>query len=237
MEVRTETHYRRVRVMVAGEIVADTLRPLLVWEIPYYPTYYFALEDVAPDVLVEREDNQDRSRLGEVETLDVVVGDDRREAAAYRHSSPAASELEGYVAFRWDEMDHWFEEDDEVFVHARSPYTRVDVLRSSREVRVEVGGVEVARSNTSAFLYETGLPVRYYLPKTDVRFDLLTESATVTHCPYKGQARYWSIDVDGEVHTDVVWGYDAPLPEAHGIGGLVCFYSEKLDVYVDGDRV
>ena len=123
-----------------------------------------------------------------------------------------------------------------MWVHARDPYTRIDVLSSSRRVRIEIDGVTVADSTNASFLYETGLPVRYYLPKTDVRMDLLTPSDTSTACPYKGTARYWSAEVNGETHQDVVWGYDSPLPESQKITGLICFYDEKVDVYVDEER-
>ena len=81
---------------------------------------------------------------------------------------------------------------------------------------------------------ETGLPVRYYLPKTDVRFEYLTPTDTATACPYKGTARYWSIDVGEGSHDDVVWGYDAPLRESQEVAGFVAFYNEKLDIYIDG---
>jgi uncharacterized protein (DUF427 family) len=130
-------------------------------------------------------------------------------------------------------MDHWFEEDEEVYVHPRDPNTRLDILPSSRRVRVEIDGVTVADSTNASFLFETGLPVRYYLPKTDVRMDLLTPTDLSTACPYKGTARYWSVTVDGETHDNLVWGYDTPLPESQKVGGLVAFYNEKLDIYID----
>ena len=138
------------------------------------------------------------------------------------------------IAFDWASMDAWFEEDEEVFVHARDPYTRVDVLASSRRIEVVIDGVTVAESDHARLLFETGLPVRYYLPKTDVRMDLLTPTATESHCPYKGTAQYWSVTVNGATHDDVVWGYKTPLPESNGIGGLVSFYNEKVDILVDG---
>jgi uncharacterized protein (DUF427 family) len=139
-------------------------------------------------------------------------------------------ELRDLVRFEWDAMDAWFEEDEEVFTHPRDPHTRVDILPSSRQVRVEVDGVTVAESANSRMLFETGLPVRYYLPKTHVRMDLLTPTDTVSHCPYKGQAEYWSM----AGHTDIAWSYPTPLPESERIAGLVGFYNEKLDIYVDG---
>jgi uncharacterized protein (DUF427 family) len=130
-------------------------------------------------------------------------------------------------------MDRWYEEDEEVFVHARDPHTRVDILPSSRRVRVEIDGVTVADSTKGRFLFETGLPARYYLPKSDVRMDLLTPTDKVTACPYKGTARYWSVNIGETTHPDAVWGYEDPLPESDRIAGLVCFYNEKTDIFLD----
>ena len=130
-------------------------------------------------------------------------------------------------------MDHWFEEDEEVFVHPRDPYTRIDILPSSRRVRIEIEGKTVADTTNASFLFETNLPVRYYIPKTDVRMSLLTPTELQTACPYKGTARYWNVTADGREHENIVWGYDSPLPESQKIGGLVAFYNEKVDVYVD----
>ena len=115
-----------------------------------------------------------------------------------------------------------------------APYTRVDILPSSRHVRVEVDGLTVAESTKPTLLFETGLATRYYLPKTDVRMDLLTPTATSSHCPYKGDANYWSLALDDGAVADVAWLYRTPLPESQKIAGLVCFYPEKVDLYVDG---
>ncbi len=131
-------------------------------------------------------------------------------------------------------MDAWFEEDEEVFTHPRDPYTRVDILPSSRHVRVEVDGVTVAETSKPTLLFETGLPVRYYLPKTHVRMDLLTPTERRTHCPYKGEAEYWSVRVGEAVHRDLAWSYRAPLPESQRIAGLISFYNERVDLHVDG---
>jgi uncharacterized protein (DUF427 family) len=229
--VKVEPGKRQVRVMLGGEIVADTIEPLLVWEVPYYPTYYFPAADVRADLLVETGETKKSPSRGEAKQFAVKVNGS--EGLAYAYESPKISELEGHYAFVWKTMDHWFEENEEVFVHARDPYTRIDVLASGRRVRVEIGGETVADTTNASFLYETGLPPRYYMPKTDVRMDLLTETDTTTACPYKGTARYWSVTVGGETHEDVVWGYDSPLPESQEILGLVCFYNEKVDVYVD----
>jgi uncharacterized protein (DUF427 family) len=123
-----------------------------------------------------------------------------------------------------------------VFTHPRDPYTRIDVLASSRHVRVEVDGTTLAESTSPRLLFATGLPVRYYLPKTHVRIDLLTPTGTVSHCPYKGQAEYWSVRTGERVHDDLAWSYRAPFPESQKIAGLITFYDEKTDVYVDGAR-
>jgi uncharacterized protein (DUF427 family) len=132
-------------------------------------------------------------------------------------------------------MDSWFEEDEEVFTHPRNPYTRVDILASSRHVRVEVEGETIAESTSPRLLFETGLPVRYYLPKTHVRMDLLVPTQTESHCPYKGQAEWWSVRAGDRVHEDLAWSYRMPLPESQKITGLVAFYNEKVDIYVDGE--
>lgn len=229
--VRTEPSHRRVRVMLAGKTVADTTSPLLVWEKPYYPTYYFPKADVAADLLVETGETVRSPSRGEATQYTVKVNGS--EGKAYAFLDPKLPEIADHYAFIWSTMDHWFEENEEVYVHARDPYTRIDIMQSDRRVRIELDGVTVADSTNASFLFETGLPARYYLPKTDVRMDLLTPTATATHCPYKGTAHYWDVSIDGTTHQDIVWGYDTPLPESQKVAGLVAFYNEKVDVYVD----
>ncbi|HEX6538520.1 MAG TPA: DUF427 domain-containing protein [Candidatus Dormibacteraeota bacterium] len=142
--------------------------------------------------------------------------------------------MAGAVRFDWDAMDEWLEEDEPVYTHPRDPYKRIDVLASSRRVVVGLDGVTVAESRRPRILFETHLPPRYYLPLTDARLDLLHPSARHTHCAYKGEASYWSVDTGVRVHRDVVWMYRAPLPEAQKIAGLLCFYNERCDLSVDG---
>jgi uncharacterized protein (DUF427 family) len=229
--VRVESAGKRVRVMLGGEIVADSHRVLMVWEIPYYPTYYFPEADVNMGAFVDSGETKKSPSRGVATLYEVKAGGSQ--GKAYGYASPEIEQLEGHVAFDWASMDHWFEEDEEVFFHARDPYTRVDILPSSRRVRVEIDGETVADSTNAFFLFETNLPTRYYLPKTDVRMDLLNPTDLATHCPYKGTARYWSVEVNGQTHENVVWGYDNPLPESQRIMGLVSFYNEKLEIYVD----
>jgi uncharacterized protein (DUF427 family) len=229
--VRTEQGAKRVRVMLGGKVVADTTSPLLVWEVPYYPTYYFPKADVDIDSLVETGETVSSPSRGVATQYTVKV--DGSEGVAYSYLSPKMDALAGHCAFVWPTMDHWFEEDEEVFVHARDPYTRIDILPSGRRVRVEVDGVTVADSTNGSFLHETHLPTRYYLPKTDIRMDLLTTTDLATACPYKGRARYWSVTVGGKTHENVAWAYDSPLPESQKILGLISFYNEKVDIYLD----
>lgn len=229
--LRMEDGPKRVRVVLGGEVVADTRRPRLVWERPWYPAYYFPEGDVRMELLAPAARSRPAPGPGEAHCLDVKGGDRVAEAAAWNHTG---EELSGLVRFDWEAMDHWFEEDEEVYVHPRSPYTRVDILASSRHVEVVLGGVVVADSRQSRLLFETGLPPRYYLPLTDVRMDLLRPSAKVTHCPYKGRATYWSVEVDGQRFPDIVWTYQTPLPESTKIAGLACFFNERVDLIVDG---
>ncbi len=142
-------------------------------------------------------------------------------------------ELPDHVKVAWSAVDHWYEEEVEVFIHPRSPYARIDALRSSRHVTVRIGETVGADSHRPTLLFETGLPTRHYLPADDVRLDLLSRTETSTGCPYKGFAHYWSATIDGEVHDDIAWGYDDPLPESAAVQGLVCFYDERVDIEVE----
>ncbi|WP_194825634.1 DUF427 domain-containing protein [Nocardia sp. XZ_19_231] len=232
--VRVETGQKRVRVYLRGKLVADTLRPLLVWEVPYYPTYYVPLTDVRADLDPNGISEHSPSR-GDATGYDVEVEGLRAEGAALRYLDSPLTELKDAVRLDIAAFD-WFEEDEQVFVHPRDPYSRVDILGSSRHVRVEIDGVTVADSHSPRILFETGLPARYYLPLTDVRMDLLTASDTHTSCPYKGTADYWNVRVGDTEHADIVWIYRTPLPESQKVAGLACFYNEKVDIYLDGVR-
>ena len=231
--IRFENGAKRVRAFLGGEVVADTARPVLVWEVPYYPAYYFPLADVRAELKADGGRVHSPSR-GDASTFTVRTGGAEAPGAALRYEDSPIEELRDLVRLDWPAMDAWFEEDEEVFTHPRDPYTRVEILSSSRRVRVEVGGVTIAESAGPRLLFETGLPVRYYLPKTHVRLDLLIPTDTVTHCPYKGQAEYWSVRASDGVHEDLAWSYRAPLPESQKVAGLVAFYNEKVDIHVDG---
>ncbi len=232
--VRVEPGRKRVRAFLNGELVADTRRPFLVWELPYYPTYYLPAADVRASLLPAGETKHSPSR-GDGELLHVKVATATAERAALRYPRSPLEQLRDLVRLDWNAMSEWFEEDEPVYTHPRDPYSRVDILASSRHVRVEVDGVTVAESRQPRILFETGLPPRHYIPLTDVRMDLLLPSETVTHCPYKGTANYWSVDAGRGAVSDLIWMYRIPLPESQKVAGLACFYDEKVDVYLDGE--
>ena len=216
-----EDSHRRVRVIFANTTIADSTRVKLLLEPMKLGIYYFPLEDVRSDAL---------RKTGE-RLWDVLAGDRVAERAAWERA-----EFPGYIAFKWDMMDRWFEEDDEVFVHPRDPYHRVDVLNSSRHVKVVLGGEVVAETDRPRLLFETNLPTRYYIPKVDVRMDLLTPTDLHTRCPYKGEASYWTATVAGQEFKNIVWVYPSPIPEIPKLENLLCFYNEKVDaIYVDGE--
>jgi uncharacterized protein (DUF427 family) len=232
---RIERGRKRVRAYLAGEVVADTTGPLLVWENPYYPQYYIPAGDVRASLVATGATEHAPGR-GDGEVLDVVVERAKAAGAARRYPDSVDPRLRDAVRLDFAAMHEWLEEDEPIYVHPRDPYSRVDILASSRHVRVEIDGVTVAESRSPRILFETGLPPRYYLPLSGLRLDLLRPSDTQTHCPYKGTAAYWSIEVNGRVHDDLVWIYRTPLPESQKIAGLACFYNEKVDLFVDGVR-
>ena len=231
--VKVEQCHKRIRAFLGGAVVVDTIRALLVWESPYYPTYYFHPDDIHAELQATGQVEHSPSR-GDGEVNTVVSGTVTATAAARMMGTSPIPELTGMVRLAWDAMDDWFEEDELVYTHARDPYTRLDILGSSRHLRVEVDGVTVAETRTPRLLFETHLPVRYYIPVTDIRAELLRPSETVTHCPYKGAATYWSLEIDGKRYDDLIWIYRTPLPESQKIAGLACFYNEHVDLYVDG---
>ena len=232
--VKLETSGKRVRAFLAGQAVVDTIAPVLVWEKPYYPTYYLPLADLRAKLEPNGETSHSPSR-GDATVYDVVIDGSTAKAAALRYLDSPIEELRDLVRLEWSAMDEWFEEDEPVYIHPRDPYSRVDILASTRHVVVEVDGVRVADSHAPRILFETGLPARYYVPFTDVRMDLLRPSDTRTGCPYKGWASYWNIAIGDVEHKDLVWAYRSPFPESQKIAGLACFYNEKLDIYLDGE--
>jgi uncharacterized protein (DUF427 family) len=219
---------RRVRASLAGQVVLDTIRALYVWEWPNFPQYYIPLD----------EQHAQRVHRGNTQLYTLAVGDRTVESAVRVYVDSVLDGLAGTARFEWSALDSWFEEDEEVYVHPRSPYSRVDALRSTRSVRVELDGAVLAESSSPVMVFETGLPTRYYLNQTEVNFAHLQKSETVTACPYKGTtSNYWSVVVGGTVHPDLAWSYDFPTRQLLPIAGLISFYNEKVDIIVDGEHL
>jgi uncharacterized protein (DUF427 family) len=234
--VHIELSPRRVRAYFGGKLIADSGQVLLVYESKRPPAYWFPVRDVSMQFLEKKDEANDSPdtvhwRL----VVDGHVADNA--ARAYTMPEGERAPLQDHLTFYWDRMDAWFEEDEEVFVHPRDPYVRVDTAHSSRHVRVEINGQVMAQTRRPVLLFETGLQTRFYIPKQDVRMDLLESTDTLTRCPYKGVARYWSARVGDEIFKDIVWSYPAPIPECPKIENLLSFYNERVDIFVDGVRL
>lgn len=238
--VTVETSARRVRVKFNDEIIADSIAMRMVHETGHLPVYYFPLEDVRMDLMTKTDHSTHCPFKGDASYWSLRVGDRGVENVMWSYEDPLESvpALKGLAAFYWGKMDHWYEEDEEVFVHARDPYKRVDTIPSSRHVQVRLGGEIVADTKRAHFLFETALPTRYYIPMEDVRMDLMTASNLKTACPYKGIANYYSVKVENTEFEDLVWVYRDPIPECPKIKDLLCFFNEKVDaIIVDGVEV
>ena len=234
---RVEPVPRRIRAFLAGEVVFDTQRALYVWEWQNYPQYYIPIADVSSDRLVAEHTTQHTSR-GIVDLHGLRVGDVHRPKAAKVLRDSPIDGLASTVRFDWAALDTWLEEDEQVFVHPRNPYVRVDALRSTRNVRVELDGVLLGESASPIMVFETGLPTRYYLNKTEIHFEHLLPTDTVTECPYKGTTSgYWSVRVGDVIYPDLAWSYEFPTRQLLPIAGLIAFYNEKVDILVDGRRL
>jgi uncharacterized protein (DUF427 family) len=228
-----EDNPRRIRAIFARKVVADSKRVKLLHESGRLPVYYFPPEDVRQELL-EPSDRTETSQLkGTARFWTVRVGERVAQNSAWSWSEPL---LEGHVALDWHAMDEWFAEDDQLFGHPRDPYSRIDVHKSTRHVRILRDGVVLADTRRSKILFETGLPSRYYIPAEDVRTELLMPSPTRTRCAYKGSASHWSVRIGDRVVDDLVWSYPEPQLDAEPVRDLLCFYQERVEVELDGER-
>ena len=250
--LRYEPTEKRIRGTLGGTTVVDSTSALLVWEPKrVVPTYAVPAADVAAELIPSGERIDEPAgipamgapQLGDRPVLDpsipfavhTTTGEPLTaraggaEAAAFRPSDPA---LDGYVLLEFEAFDAWYEEDEPNVAHPRDPFHRIDIVHSSRHVLVELDGATLAESTRPCLLFEPPLPVRCYLPREDVRTDLLAPSETRTACAYKGQASYLSTATD----DDVAWYYPEPLREAAEITGRIAFFNERADVVIDGER-
>ncbi|NMH98136.1 DUF427 domain-containing protein [Pseudonocardia acidicola] len=227
---------RRVRAEFAGRTVLDTRAGMLLHETALLPMLYVPLADFDASLLEATEHTTHCPFKGDARYHSVRVGDRVAENAVWSYPTPKAdaSWLAGYASMYWRAADAWYDEDEQVFGHLTDPYTRIDVRPTSRTVRVRSGDTVIAESTSPVVLSETGLPNRWYLSPDDVRVPL-QPTDTRTHCPYKGEASYFSATLpDGRVLTDVAWSYPKPLPESSRIAGLLSFAHDGVEVLVDG---
>ncbi len=229
---------KRLRATFDGQTVFDTLDAVIMRETKHLPVYYVPRGDADMSLMTRTDHSTHCPFKGDAGYFSLKHGDKTAENAVWTYEAPfeECAQIKDYLGFYWNELDHWYEEDDEVFVHARDPYARIDILASARPVRVEAGGETVAETTRALFLFETGLPVRYYIPADDVRQDLLVPSTTHTACPYKGTASYHHLKVGGDRIEDAVWYYREPLDEVGRIAHYLCFYPEKVDRLFVGDK-
>jgi uncharacterized protein (DUF427 family) len=228
---------QRIRAIFGGETVVDSRDAKLLHETGHLPVYYFPESDVRTALLEPSERTTHCPHKGDARYRSIRVG--RRVAPdavwAYPQPIESASFLAGHVALQWDAVDEWFAEEEQLFGHARDPYKRIDVYRTTRHVRVLVDGDVVADSRRAKILFETSLPPRYYLPAEDVRTELLVPSEKKTRCAYKGSASYWHVRAGGELHRDLVWTYAEPQHDAELVRDLLCFFDERVDLELDGE--
>ena len=228
---------RRIRAEFAGQTVVDSRHAKLLHENGLLPVLYFPADEVRTDLFRPSDKSTHCPWKGDASYWTVDVAGRAAEDAVweYRDPLPEAPPVKGYFGFDWHTMDRWLEEDEELVGHVRDPYHRVDVLDTSRHVKVSLDGVVLAESHRPKALFETGLPVRWYIPPEDAELELLGHSAKESICAYKGQASYLSARVNGSVAEDIVWTYPDPRRDVDRIRGHLCFYNEFVDIEVDGE--
>jgi uncharacterized protein (DUF427 family) len=241
-DTRVQRIDKRVRGFSGDRLVVDSEHAVLVWEPRrYLPEYAVPAADVHAELVEDPAQDGETpdgllpphvpftSHSAPGTPLTLRVGDRDLIGAGFRHDDP---DLEGLVVVHSKALDAWWEEDEPVLGHPRDPMHRIECLPSARHVVVRCGDTVLADSTRPVLLLEPPLPVRYYLPREDVRLDLLQPSDTRTICPYKGVASYWSLPTDGVLVEDVAWTYPDALHDAAPVEDMVCFYPEKVDLTV-----
>ena len=256
-QLRHEPTAKRIQAVLGGETIVDSTRAVLVWEPRrIVPSYAVPVEDVRGDLVpagpaADAVGDDVGVQLADVtalrvldprvpftvhstagEAVDLHAAGRVQPGAGFR---PADPDLAGLVILDFGAFDAWYEEDEQNVGHPRDPFHRIDVLASSRQVRLELDGQVLAVSSRPVLLFETMLPTRYYLPRADVTAEL-TPSATRTWCAYKGQASYFSASVGGRLVPDIAWSYPDPQHDAARVRDLIAFFDERIDVILDGER-
>ncbi|KAM0255506.1 hypothetical protein ACHAQJ_005651 [Trichoderma viride] len=233
---------RRVRVIFNQTTIVDTTRAVWVWEHDYYPYFYIPASELKDSTVRDSQSikSEGTAKAAIVElTVPARAGIPEKSTTRVLRfdNDPSLGNLAGLVRLEFGAMDTWLEEDIPIFVHPKDPFKRIDILPSTRPIEVRIGGKTVATTTFAMHLHETSLPVRYYIPLTSIDPSILRRSATITSCPYKGDAEYYNVVVDGKEYKDIVWYYNHPIHESLAIAGLVSFYNEKVEILVDGQPV
>jgi uncharacterized protein (DUF427 family) len=224
---------RRVRATFAGETIVDSEAAMLLHESNILPALYVPTADVRFELLTKTEHSTHCPFKGDASYWNITVDERTSENSVWGYESPHddALWLDGYVALYWDHLDHWYDEDEEVFGHLRDPYHRVDVRPTSRRVQVTIAGQVVAETSTAQLLSETGFPNRYYIPEADIQTGAFEKSQTTSHCPYKGDTEYWTLTGDHPI-ADVAWKYPTASDEAHRVAGHWSFDGDDVSIDV-----
>ena len=219
---RLDPARRRLRARLGGRWLFDTLDACLFYERGRHPVYAIPLASLDPNLL---ETAEDASKHGDGQWWSLRTGDGVRPAVARTWPTAPADLpfLKNYVAIDMAAADAWFEEDTEIFFKPRDPYRRVDILESSRSLRVEVDGVVVVHTRRPRLVLETSMPVQWYSPRADTKMAYLFESPLQSYCQYKGRARYWDVTISGETYQAMAWSYQDAVLEASALTGLVGF--------------
>lgn len=257
---RTRPTDRRVRVLLDNTCIADTTKAVHVWEHVAYPQYYVPTSELQNCSWKDKEDIHAEGGGPAAAVVEVIIPahDSVEEfktdrALRFSDDEKISGALKGLIRLEFGSMgktwkndgshycsrlttatDQWLEEETPIYVHPKDPFKRIDTLPSTRSVEVKVAGKTVAKTSYAVHLLETGLPTRYYLPLSSVDQSVLRKSDLVTKCPYKGDAEYYHVVIDGEEHKDLVWYYRLPTHESAAIAGLLSFYNEKVDIVLDG---
>ncbi len=230
---------RWIRAAIGNETIADSKRAMLMIESQTELDYYFPPEDIHLEVFEESDEAETSDERGTRKFWDLNLGDLKIEKAAWTYKTKQnRPDFNGYIAISWKAIDHWYEEEEEIYDEPRNPYYRVDTIQSSRHVEVLVDGVKLADTKNAYMVFETYLPTRFYIPEEDVSMDSMTPTEKETVCPYKGFANYYNVKVNGNIYENIVWSYFDPIPEAPKLKNTLAFWTEKdkrIQIFVDGD--
>ncbi|OCB40621.1 hypothetical protein A5676_10675 [Mycobacterium malmoense] len=226
---------RRMRVRLADRWIADSQDVMLLHEPGRYPVAYFPLADIEDGVLLAEDRLTQHKDLGDTQWFSVKVAEREASHAAWQHTAlpPHARALDARLAFAWRAMDAFYEEDERVVGHAADAYHRIDIRSTSRHLLVRDGDRVIADTQHPLALYESGFAPRWYVPRADIDDSALELVDTQTFCPYKGICSYY--DIGGRKRA--AWSYLNAWREVTRVTDLVSFEPDRIDVYLDGERL